>query len=151
MPLWIIETFGHGDLTRAFWLITGMTVPFWLAMLLLPRSRLIQRLCHPLLFPFLLCGILVYMYWSAWSIGLPAVGGHDYHDIRPLIRHPLFFLSLWCKVMILNLFLGMVLFRDASSRGMRIPVELILAWAFGPLALLVYVPRVVLRTTLKRK
>ncbi len=144
MPLWIIETFGHQELTFAFWLITLMTAPFWLAMILLPGNRMVRRLCHPLLFPFLLCGILLYLYWTAWGMGLPDISGHQYRDFRPFVRHPLVFLSLWCKVMILNLFLGMVLFREANRSGIRIPLELILAWITGPLALLVYVPHLLL-------
>lgn len=138
MPTWIVETFGHGDLSRALWLISGMTVPFWLAMLFFSGNRLVQHLCHPLLFPTLLCGIQLYLYWIAWSTGLPELDGYDYQSVRPLVRHPLIFLSLWCHIMILNFFLGTVLFREANRLKMRIPVELVLAWALGPIALPVY-------------
>lgn len=146
MPLWIIETFGNRELTFAFGFITLMTAPFWLAMILLPGSAMVRRLCQPLLFPCLLCGILLYLYWQAWGMGLPAIDGHLYSDLRPFVRHPLVFLALWCNLMILNLFFGMVLFREANRCGLRVWLELILAWITGPLALLVYVPHLLVHT-----
>lgn len=145
MPIWVLETFGQDELTQAFLLVSLMTAPFWLAMLTFPSSKLVQHLMHPLLFPSLLAGFVVGLGWFAWSMGVTLPEGTEYRHIRRYFRHPLPLLVLWAQIQVLHLFVGAVLFREAGQRNMRIPAELVIAWASGPLALPVFAIRLMLR------
>lgn len=143
MPGWIIEWFASEQLTRLFWLITLAGAPFWLLMIFLPGKPVTRGLCSPFLAPSLFSLGLVYLYVQLWDLGLPgAPSGLGYRDQADVASHPMVMLILWLHLQILNLFLGETLFADARKRKLRIPVELIICWLFGPLGLLAYGARI---------
>jgi hypothetical protein len=141
MSPWLIETFGERQLTQALWAINLMTLPVWIAMILFPGSNLVQRLASPYLLPVIFTGFLVYLYFLSWSMGLPDFGGYHYRAARTFLHHPLVFIALWCKLQILNLFMGCVIFQEANRLRLRVPLELALSIFFGPLGLAVFALR----------
>lgn len=145
MPSWMIEFFAGETLTRLFWVITLAGAPFWALMIFLPGKPMTRHLCSPFFAPPLFAIGLLYLYYQLWTLGLPdAPTGLDYSDQAAVAAHPIVFLILWLHAQILNLFLGESLFVEARKRKMRIPVELLLCWLFGPVGLLVFGIRLLL-------
>lgn len=152
MPVWLIELFGARELDRAFYLIAFMTAPAWLAMLLFPGSRVVRRLADPLLLSSVFSVVLVVLLWKfheASILSLPLFEP-DYGGAVAVTRDPAIFLIVFCNLQILNLALGGVLFQAAARAGFRAPVELVLCWVGGVLALPPFVAHLVWRRRFRR-
>jgi len=137
MPIWLIETFGARDLDRAFYLILLMTAPVWIAMLAAPEGKWTARFAHPLVAPPLFCLVLFVLLWKSYEASLmpkPFVS-LDYSTAREFARHPMAFLALFCNLQILNLSAGCFMFQTARRGGFKAPVELVLCWLLGAVAL----------------
>ncbi len=148
----MIETFGRTELNQAFWLVLLMSAPVWLLMLFFPSKPWTRSLANPFLFPVLLLGVLGYLYYILWQLGVPAVPQNvEFQASRSFVQHPIVWLIALCKLQILNLFLGTVLFREAHRMGIRaIPVELLICWLLGPLGLPVFLGHLILKRALSR-
>lgn len=142
----MVELFGNARLNQAFLWMNLMVVPFWLAMLLFPGHPLVRRFSHPLFVPAVLSLSYVYTIYMLITVtGVPPLAGFEMRAMRKFVNHPLVFMVVWSHYLVVDLFLGMVIYQDACKRQMRVPVELILCWLFGPLGLLAYALRLVLR------
>ncbi|QYY36143.1 abscisic acid-deficient protein Aba4 family protein [Ruficoccus sp. ZRK36] len=149
MPGWTIELLAGERLTRGFWLILAMPVPFWLAVIFFPSSQVVRRICHPMVAPTILLIPLLYLYYQTWELGgMVWPGGIGYTEAQSVVLHPMGFLILWCQLQIMHLFLGLVLFQHACRVGLRIPGELIACWVLGPIGLLVYLVRLLIKRVL---
>lgn len=129
-------------MNRAFWTMNLLVMPFWLAMIFAPGSKVVRRVSHPFFVPVIFG--LVYLYALHLLItvtGVPPLAGMEMKAMRSFVNHPLVFLVVWAHYLAVDLFLGMSIYRDASSRNLRIPVELLLCWILGPLGLVAYVLR----------
>ncbi len=146
----LLETFGAGRLSRGFWMLTGMTAPLWLAMLLFPRSRWVRRLAHPFLVPALLSAVVVYLLFVLADVGWPDTPRFHYDGIKSLSGHPVVFLVLYAAYQTLTLFAGTVIFMEARKRKLHVPIELILTWLTGPIGILAFGARLTLAWCLKR-
>ncbi len=147
MPIWLIEFFGAGDLDAAFYLILLMTLPAWVGMIVFPGAPWVKRLAQPLVLPPLFCVVLFVLVWKSYEASLlpdPLVRV-SYRDAQSLTRHPVAFLALFCNLQILNLFLGTMLYQKANRSGFRAPVELLLCWGFGAVALVPFAIRLLVR------
>lgn len=147
MPIWLLEFFGGKNLEEAFLFITFMTAPVWVMMLLWPDSGIVRHLASPFVLPPLYLVVLGFLLWKSWDAAVlpPAVETASYSAARDWIRHPVAFLALYCNWQIVNLVLGALIFQKASRSGFRAPVELILCWFFGALALVPFILRLVLK------
>lgn len=151
MPVWIVELFGNAQLNRAFWLMNMLVLPFWAAMVFLPGRSWVRHLAHPFFVPTLLGLLYVYALYRLITVtGVPPLAGLEVKALRKFVDHPLVFLVVWAHYLAVDLFLGMSIFRDARSRNMKVPVELVLCWIFGPLGLVAYVARLVWRRIILR-
>lgn len=151
MPVWIVELFGGVQINRAFLIMNALVMPFWMVMILRPRDRWAYRLSNPFLVPAVFGLVYVYaLYLLVTVTGVPPLAGIEVGALRKFINHPLIFLVIWAHYLAVDLFLGMVLYRDATRRNMRVPGELILCWIFGPLGLVVYVARLLVRMLMLR-
>lgn len=138
MPVWIIHLFATKELNQVFLVLTLMTLPVWLMMLLLPTSGFTRRLAHPFFLPPLYALVWAYLFYLMLTItGTPRVNidAANYKDARGLIRHPFIFLMFWCQMQVINLFVGTILFQKANKMKMLIPGELIATWFAAPLGL----------------
>lgn len=147
MPIWLIELFGAHDLDFAFYLILFMTVPVWIAMIVMPQSKWVKRLAQPLLLTPLYCAVLVILVWKSYEASLlpDSEIRVSYKEAKNLARHPIAFLALFCNLQILNLFVGTMLYQKANRSGFRAPIELSLCWLFGAVALIPFVIRLLWR------
>ena len=146
MPVWMVELFGNARLNQAFLYLNLMVVPFWLSMLLFPGNPVVRRLANPFFVPAVLAVVYLYAVYLLVTItGVPPLVGIELRAMRKFIDHPLVFLVVWSHYLVIDLFLGMVIFQDACKRKIRAPVELLLCWFFGPVGLLAYVTRLVIR------
>lgn len=147
MNPWLIETFGSSDLDRAVLYLLLMSAPVWLGMLFFPARRPVIVLANPFVAPLLYLPVLFYILWVAREQSLlPSLTlAADYRTTSKFARHPIVFLSLLCKLQILNLTVGTLIYQRARASGMRAPVEIILAWITGPVALLPFSLRLLFR------
>lgn len=152
MPVWLIELFGARELDRAFYLIALMTAPAWLAMLFFPGSRAVRRLADPLPLSAVFSVVLIVLLWEFHeaSILSPPWFEPGYDGAMALTRNPAIFLILFCNLQILNLALGGVIYQAASRAGFRAPVELVLCWFGGVLALPPFVAHLAWRRRFRR-
>lgn len=147
MPIWLIETFGSGHLDSTFILILLMTAPVWVAMIVFPELRVVRFFAQPFLLPPLYCVVLFILLWkSHQSAVLPdPYAPITYESARDFSRHPISFLALFCNLQILNLVVGNVIYQKALRSGMRAPVELLLCWFIGAVAVVPFALRLLVR------
>jgi len=147
MPIWLIELFGARDLDAAFLLITLITAPCWIAMIAFPDLKLLRRISHPSLIVPIYTVVLLILLWKSYqSAILPdLVSTASYEAARSFADHPIAFLVLFCNLQIINLFVGLMMYQKAMRCGFRAPVELVLCWFFGAVALIPFAIRLILR------
>lgn len=147
MPVWLIESFGGGELQRAFYLIAFMTAPVWLAMILIPGHAIVRYLAHPLVLPPCYCLVLGVLVWKAYQVGVfPRFGdGFGYKEAQDFSRQPMAFLLLFCNWQIVNLALGAAMYQRALRNHFNVSIELICCWLFGAWALLPFALRLFIR------
>lgn len=146
MPVWFIETFGSADLEAAFVLILLMTAPVWLLMIFFHEANWVRLVAQPYLLGPLYCAVLFILIWRAQESALlpDPFAPISYESARHFARHPVSFLALFCNLQILNLVVGCALFQKARSLRMRVPIELLLCWLFGAVALVPFLIRLLL-------
>lgn len=147
MPIWLIEIFGAEDLAAAFLLIALMTAPFWIAMIAFPSVHYLKQVAQPWLVVPLYSIVLIVLLWESYNAAaLPRpLETASYEAAHEFVKHPIAFLVLFCNLQIINLFMGVMMYQKALRSGFRAPVELILCWFLGALALIPFGLRLLLR------
>jgi len=140
MTIWLVEFFGQNDLEGAFLWILLMTAPGWVLMLFLPENRFVKLALQPFIVPPVYCFVLFYILWAAYraSLAPELLEGVSYSHMKKFTSHPVTYLALYCNWQILNLAIGTMIYQKAMRVGLRAPIELILCWALGAPALLVF-------------
>lgn len=123
-----------------FALLSLATLPWWLSMLLFPRSRTtVTLVTSP--WPFIgLAGAYLLLLLGSLLAG-PAPRSLDAAALAAALSGPWGFLTAWAHMLALDLFAGTWIFRDARYYGRLPRVELLLTWWAGPLGLGVYLWR----------
>lgn len=127
-------------MTTVFGLLSLATLPWWLSMLLFPRSpATVKLVVSP--WPFIgLAGAYVVLLAGGLVAGSGPVS-LDAADLAAAMAGPWGFLTAWAHMLTLDLFAGAWIFRDARFYG-RVPrLELVLTWWAGPLGLGLYLWR----------
>ncbi len=123
-----------------FGLLSLTTLPWWLSMLLFPRSPFTVRLVTS---PWGVVGLAaVYLTLLAGSLitgGLPA--SLEATALATALAGPWGFLTVWTHMLALDLFAGTWIFRDARFYGRLPRLELLLTWWAGPAGLGLYLLR----------
>jgi hypothetical protein len=147
MPIWLIEVFGSGDLDRTFVVILTMTAPVWVAMIAFPQASVVRFLAQPFLVPPLYCVVLMMLLWKSHQAAIlpDPYAPISYESARDFSRHPISFLALFCNLQILNLTVGTLIYQKSMRSGMRAPVELLLCWFIGAVALIPFALRLLVR------
>lgn len=124
---------------QAYRVINFSSAPFWLAMILAPRSRLTRRLLDGATPLFLGLGAT---YDALLLKGLAERGGPiDFTDgeaVRSALAAPDLFLAGWTHYIAFDLFVGRWLWEDALERGRSARLALLLTWLAGPAGLSLY-------------
>lgn len=122
-----------------FGLLNLATLPWWLSMLLFPRTKLTVRLVTSP-WPFIaLAG--AYLTLLIGSIVANPTFGIDAASLADALGSGPGFLVAWAHMLALDLFAGTWIFRDARFYGRLPRVELLLTWWAGPLGLGIYLWR----------
>lgn len=100
-----------------FGLLTLLPLPFWIAMLLFPRTNLTRRLVTSS-WPFIAFGA-VYSLLLLVALASRGVGdiGLSATALQSSIAGGWGFLAVWSHILILDLFAGIWIFRDARYWG----------------------------------
>lgn len=123
---------------RAFALLNASTAPWWLCMIVFPRTRLTARLVGAA--PVVLTGLGV-SYGALLVRGLGEGDGLDYSDpdsVIAMLTRPDGFLAGWAHYVAFDLFVGRWIWRTALDEGRGCRVALLLTWLFGPLGLTLF-------------
>lgn len=124
----------------AFSLLTVATLPWWLSMLLFPRTPSTRTLVTSP-WPFIVLGgaYTVLLLATVVAEGPPA--SLDAEALALAMGRPLGFLTAWAHMIALDLFAGVWMFRDARFYGRLPRAELVLTWVAGPLGVGLYLWR----------
>ena len=133
-----------GPETIYLWLSFGV-LPFWLTLIFLPNSRIIQIFITSIFLPIIFSLIYIYM------IYLLVINGENIFDtfnlylgienLHSLFSNDVFLLIFWIHFVSINLFLGSWVSRDALRYDVPKIVSgipLILIYFAGPLGLVLY-------------
>jgi hypothetical protein len=122
---------------RVFALLNGVVLPWWLAMILVPRSRVTAWLMARL--PAVLAalgvsyvGLLVRASEAGW------LGGLDADAFRHALSRPQAFLAGWAHYVAFDLFVGRWIWRTALAERRGCRTALVATMMFGPSGLLLF-------------
>ncbi len=122
-----------------FGLLNLATLPWWLSMLLFPRTTATVRLVTSP-WPFIgLAGVYLALLVTAFAGGGGL--GLDAASLAAALGSGPGFLTAWAHMLALDLFAGTWIFRDARFYGRLPRLELLLTWWAGPLGLGIYLWR----------
>lgn len=123
-----------------FGLLNVAVLPWWLSMLLFPRSPATVRMVQSP-WPFVgLAALYGGLLLATVAVGAaPASAGLA--SLAAALSQPVPFLALWMHLVTLNLFAGVWIFRDARYYGRLPRAELIATWFLGPVGLGLYLWR----------
>jgi hypothetical protein len=124
---------------QAYRAINFSSAPFWLAMILAPRSPVTRRLLDGVTPLFLGLGAT---YDALLLKGIAERGGPiDFADgeaVRSALATPDLFLAGWAHYIAFDLFVGRWIWEDALERGRSARLALLLTWLGGPAGLSLY-------------
>jgi hypothetical protein len=121
-----------------FGLLALLVLPFWLAMLLFPRTSLTRRLVTSP-WPFIVLGAVYgLLLLAALATLSPAGLGLSATAFRRAVADDWGLLALWAHVLAFDLFAGTWIFRDVGYWRMRPAPYLIATLLAGPLGLGLY-------------
>lgn len=123
-----------------FSLISVATLPWWLSMLLFPRTPSTRTLVTSP-WPFVGLAGAYAVLLAATLVAGSAPPSLDPRALADAMGRPLGFLTAWAHMVTLDLFAGVWIFRDARFYGRLPRTELILTWVAGPLGLGLYLWR----------
>jgi len=112
-----------------------------------PSAPYLRQVAQPWLVVPLFTVILLVLLWKSYHVGsMPEIiSSLDYESARNFANHPIAFLILFCNLQIVNLFMGVMIYQKAMRSGFRAPLELILCWFLGAIALIPFCIRLIVR------
>jgi hypothetical protein len=147
MPIWLIDILGAHDLDKAFLFIALMTIPVWIGMIVFPNAPIVRTLAQPLILPPCYCLVLFVLLWKSYNASLfpNPMEELTYSAAKGFARHPVAFLTFFCNLQIMNLVLGTVIYQKARRSGFNAPIELLVCWLVGALALIPFTLRLLVK------
>lgn len=127
------------DRRKAYGVLNVSSAPFWLAMIIAPRSSFTERLVSRSPALQLALGAA---YDGLLATGIAKSGKMvDFGNpdaVRAALTQPDFFLAGWTHYIAFDLFVGRWIWEDAQSRGRAPRLALLLTWMAGPAGLSLY-------------
>tara|TARA_B100000029_G_C17569224_1_gene956051 strand:- start:19 stop:492 length:474 start_codon:yes stop_codon:yes gene_type:complete len=120
-------------------------LPFWLMLLIIPRSRITQVLINSIILPLIFSSLYIYVIYQAILLDEPIYDLFKLYsnldNLYTVFSSENFLLAFWLHFIALNLFLGLWIARDGVKYN--IPYKLVflpLAFAYfvGPVGLILY-------------
>lgn len=123
-----------------FLVFNAGVLPFWLLLIVLPRSRITVALVHSSLAPLLL-GV-AYVVFLATALAAGTDGGFgSLQGVMTAFSVPVAMLGAWIHYLVFDLFVGAWEVRDAQRHGISqwvMVLVLLFTLMFGPAGLLLY-------------
>ena len=116
-----------------FNLLNLLPLPVWLGMLLFPRTRYTQNLVMSYWYYLVLAAI--YVLFIIASLFQGGEFSFTFDGIRRGLSTPWGFLVVWAHLVILDLFAGVWIFRDAKYWGINPTLFVLVTLFAGPLGL----------------
>jgi hypothetical protein len=130
------------DRRAIYSVINSSSAPFWLAMILAPRSRFTRWLVGRVSPLFIALGLA---YDVLLASGAAKQGRMiDFRDpdaVRAALSEPDAFLAGWTHYIAFDLFVGRWIWQDALDRGKTARLALLLTWMAGPAGLSLHLLR----------
>ena len=126
------------------WINFGV-LPFWLILIIFPRSNVTQFFVNSIILPLILSSAYVYIIYQAVLLDDPLIDIFKLYlsldDLYAIFSTESFLLIFWIHFVALNLFLGSWVSKDAVkyniSRGLAL-IPLVLIYFTGPVGLILY-------------
>ena len=120
-------------------------LPFWLMLIIIPNSKVTQILVNSIILPLILSVAYVYVFYQAILLDEPLFDIFKLYlsldDLYTVFATENFLLIFWIHFLVLNLFLGSWVSRDAvkynKTRGL-VFIPLVLIYLTGPLGVVLY-------------
>ena len=126
------------------WINFGI-LPFWLMLVVMPRSNFTQFFVNSVILPLILSATYIYVIYQAILLGEPILDlfmlYSSIENLYTIFSSESFLLVFWLHFLALNLFLGSWISRDGVKYNMPrslVLFPLIFVYFTGPLGLVLY-------------
>ena len=123
-------------------IVNVSTVPFWLAMILLPRSAITRRLVSAVTPLYTTLGVAYTAFLAtALATGDERVDFSDPDSVMRAFQIPEGMLAGWTHYIVFDLFVGRWIWETGLEQGRPARLSLLLTWWAGPLGLTLFLNR----------
>ena len=120
-------------------------LPFWLLLIIIPNSKITQFFVNSIILPLILGATYVYVIYQAVLLDESILDLFKLYlsldNLYAIFATENFLLAFWIHFLVLNLFLGSWVSRDAIKYNLPrklVTIPLILIYLTGPLGLVLY-------------
>jgi len=130
--------------TLYMWVNLGV-LPFWLMIIVFPRSHLCKYLVTSIFPFFILSGAYIFVLYRSYLLGYDFTGNFSLYlgldELSRLFDSHLYLMIFWTHFVAINLFIGGWIVKDAHKfyiNKILLAVPLIITYLIGPIGLFIY-------------
>ena len=130
--------------TLYMWVNLGV-LPFWLMIIVFPRSHLCKYLVTSIFPYFILSGAYIFVLYRSYLLGYDFTGNFSLYlgldELSRLFDSHLYLMIFWTHFVAINLFIGGWIVKDAQKFNINkilLAIPLIITYLIGPIGLFIY-------------
>ncbi len=130
--------------TLYMWVNLGV-LPFWLMIIVFPRSHLCKYLVTSIFPFFILSGAYIFVLYRSYLLGYDFTGNFSLYlaldELSRLFDSHLYLMISWTHFVAINLFIGGWIVKDAQKFNINkilLAIPLIITYLIGPIGLFIY-------------
>tara|TARA_B110000444_G_scaffold165839_1_gene154983 strand:+ start:272 stop:745 length:474 start_codon:yes stop_codon:yes gene_type:complete len=130
--------------TLYMWVNLGV-LPFWLMIIVFPRSHLCKYLVTSIFPFFILSGAYIFVLYRSYLLGYDFTGNFSLYlgldELSRLFDSYLYLMIFWTHFVAFNLFIGGWIVKDAQKFNINkilLAIPLIITYLIGPIGLFIY-------------
>jgi len=130
--------------TLYMWVNLGV-LPFWLMIIVFPRSHLCKYLVTSIFPFFILSGAYIFVLYRSYLLGYDFTGNFSLYlgldELSRLFDSHLYLMIFWTHFVAINLFIGGWIVKDAQKFNINkilLAIPLIITYLIGPIGLFIY-------------
>ena len=130
--------------TLYMWVNLGV-LPFWLMIIVFPRSHLCKYLVTSIFPFFILSGAYIFVLYRSYLLGYDFTGNFSLYlgldELSRLFDSHLYLMIFWTHFVAINLFIGGWIVKDAQKfyiNKILLAIPLIITYLIGPIGLFIY-------------
>mgnify|MGYP001392402496 FL=1 len=130
--------------TLYMWVNLGV-LPFWLMIIVFPRSHLCKYLVTSIFPFFILSGAYIFVLYRSHLLGYDFTGNFSLYlgldELSRLFDSHLYLMIFWTHFVAINLFIGGWIVKDAQKFNINkilLAIPLIITYLIGPIGLFIY-------------